>query len=64
MPKMKTHKGTAKRVKSTSSGKLLRRHAFGVHNLGKKSGARKRKYGQDHGVPAVSVKSIKRNLGE
>ena len=28
MPKMKTHKGTAKRMKLTGSGKVVRRRAF------------------------------------
>ena len=42
MPKMKTHKGTAKRIKITSTGKLTRRRAFGAHLLSKKSKSRKR----------------------
>ena len=29
MPKLKTHKGTAKRIKVTGSGKLVRERAFG-----------------------------------
>ncbi|EGP9696940.1 50S ribosomal protein L35, partial [Listeria monocytogenes] len=28
MPKMKTHRGSAKRFKRTGSGKLKRRHGF------------------------------------
>lgn len=42
MPKKKTHKGIAKRVKKTSSGKLKRSKAFRSHILTKKSGKRKR----------------------
>ena len=42
MPKLKTHKGTAKRIKLTSSGKLTRQRAFGGHFLAKKSKSRKR----------------------
>lgn len=42
MPKIKTHKGTAKRIKLTSTGKLIRRRAFGNHMLSKKSKSRKR----------------------
>ena len=42
MPKLKTHKGTAKRIKLTSTGKLTRRRAFGSHLLAKKSKSRKR----------------------
>ena len=42
MPKLKTHKGTAKRIKLTGSGKLARERAYGNHILAKKSKARKR----------------------
>ena len=42
MPKMKTHKGAAKRFKRTASGKLKRAQAFTSHILGKKSAKRKR----------------------
>jgi large subunit ribosomal protein L35 len=31
MPKMKTHKGAAKRFKKTATGKLLRAHANNNH---------------------------------
>ncbi len=47
MPKMKTHKGTAKRIKLTSTGKLVRRRAFGNHMLSKKSKSRKRNINTD-----------------
>lgn len=43
MPKLKTHKGAAKRFKKTGTGKIVRSHAFGRHILTKKSRARKRK---------------------
>ena len=42
MPKMKTHSGAKKRFKKTAKGKLLARHSFTSHNLGKKSAKRKR----------------------
>ena len=42
MPKMKTHRGTAKRVKITGTGKIKRHHAFASHILGKKTAKRKR----------------------
>lgn len=42
MPKMKTHKGAAKRFKKTASGKLKRGHAMHSHILTKKSPKRKR----------------------
>ena len=43
MPKMKTHKGTKKRIRSRASGKLMKKRAFGSHLLTKKSANRKRK---------------------
>ncbi len=43
MPKMKTHRGAAKRFKKTGSGKIKRFRAFASHLTGKKSSARKRR---------------------
>ncbi len=43
MPKMKTHRGAAKRFKITGSGKITRRKANLNHILEKKSPARKRR---------------------
>lgn len=42
MPKMKTHRGAAKRFKKTGSGKIKRSKAFASHLLGSKSPKRKR----------------------
>ncbi len=42
MPKIKTHKGAAKRFSLTKSGKVKRGHAFKSHILTKKSTKRKR----------------------
>ena len=42
MPKMKTHRGAAKRLKKTASGKLKRRRAYKSHILTKKTAKRKR----------------------
>ncbi|WP_047155509.1 50S ribosomal protein L35 [Aneurinibacillus tyrosinisolvens] len=42
MPKMKTHRGAAKRFKRTGSGKLKRSHAYTSHILEHKSQKRKR----------------------
>lgn len=63
MPKMKTHKGTAKRIKLTSTGKLMRRRAFGNHMLSKKSKSRKRKINTVATVSGGMRKNIKRALG-
>ena len=43
MPKMKTHKATAKRLKVTGSGKLMHKQSGTGHILSKKSKKRKRK---------------------
>ena len=65
MPKMKTHKGTAKRIKLTSTGKLTRRRAFGNHMLSKKSKSRKRNINtksvtyEHSGSPALMLLLVK-----
>ncbi len=43
MPKMKTHRGAAKRFKKTSTGKIKRSKAYKSHLLGSKTSKRKRK---------------------
>src|SRR5918999_876196 len=44
MPKMKTHKGTAKRYRKTGSGKWIRPKAWRGHHLEIKSSRRTRRY--------------------
>ena len=63
MPKLKTHKGTAKRVKITGSGKIIRERAFGNHILAKKSKARKRNMKTSATVSGKIEKNIKKALG-
>jgi large subunit ribosomal protein L35 len=63
MPKLKTHKGTSKRIKITGTGKLLRRRAFQNHLLAKKSKSRKRVIKTDAVVSGGIAKNIKRALG-
>jgi large subunit ribosomal protein L35 len=43
MPKMKSHRGAAKRFRLTGTGKVMRRKATGNHFLMKKTGSRKRR---------------------
>ncbi len=43
MPKLKTHRGAAKRFKRTAKGKIKRRRACASHMLTKKSPGRKRR---------------------
>ncbi|MDH4139760.1 MAG: 50S ribosomal protein L35 [Coriobacteriia bacterium] len=63
MPKMKTHKGTAKRFKVTGSGKIKRGNAFKSHILEKKSPKRKRAFRKDSYVHSSDERVIKKNLG-
>ena len=63
MPKMKTHKGTAKRFRTTGSGKVMRGKAFKSHILEKKSPKRKRGFRQETTVAASDLKVIKKGLG-
>jgi large subunit ribosomal protein L35 len=42
MPKLKTHRGAAKRFKKTASGKIKRSKAYKSHILTKKTTKRKR----------------------
>ena len=44
MPKLRTHKATAKRFRRTKTGKLVRPHAQKSHLLSHKSSRRKRQY--------------------
>ena len=51
MPKLKTHRGAAKRFKKTAGGKFVRSKAFKQHILTSKSRSRKRSL---RGTVAVS----------
>jgi len=63
MPKMKTHKGTAKRVRITRTGKVMRERAFGNHILSKKSKARKRNIKTAASINGKIKKNVKTALG-
>ena len=63
MPKMKTHRGAAKRFRRTGTGKLRRRQANKNHILEKKSPKRKRNFRKDSLVHKSDEKVIKKNLG-
>lgn len=47
MPKIKTHRGAAKRFKATAKGKFVRGHAFARHILTSKTTKKKRKLDHD-----------------
>lgn len=63
MPKLKTHKGTSKRVKLTATGKITRRRASGNHLLAKKSKSRKRAINTVGEITGKMAKNVKRALG-
>ncbi len=60
MPKMKTHRGAAKRFSKTGSGKIKRGKAYKSHILNKKSPKRKRNLRKSTLIAAVEEKKIKR----
>ena len=62
MPKMKTHKGAAKRFRKTGTGKLTRNHAFHSHILTKKSAGRKRRLAGEAEVSPANEKTVNRML--
>ena len=62
MPKMKTNRATAKRVRKTASGKLKRMRAFKSHILTKKDRKRKRRLRSSTLVAKADVKRVKRLL--
>ncbi len=63
MPKMKTHRGSAKRFRVTGTGKVVRAKAFKSHIMTKKSQKRKRNFRKETVIAAADNKVIKRNLG-
>jgi large subunit ribosomal protein L35 len=62
VPKMKTHRGAAKRFKVTGSGKFKRAKAYKSHLLEKKSAKRKRSLRQLTLVSAAEEKQVKKLL--
>lgn len=62
MPKIKTHRGAAKRFKVTASGKIKRSQAYKSHILTKKTSSRKRHLVQDKLVSDADHKRVHRML--
>ena len=62
--KQKTHKGTAKRIKVTGSGKLRRERAYRRHLLEGKPSTRTRHLKGTTDVSAADNKRMKRLLGK
>jgi large subunit ribosomal protein L35 len=63
MPKMKTHKGAAKRFKITGSGKIVREKAYSSHILTKKNAERKRRLNKRQELASSDKKKVRRLLG-
>ncbi len=62
MPKLKSHRGAAKRFKKTGSGKIVRHHANARHILTSKARSRKRKLVQGVVVDPANASELKRML--
>lgn len=62
MPKLKTHKGAAKRFKKTGTGKITRRKAYARHLLSSKSRSRKRRLGEGVVADPANVPALKEML--
>ena len=63
MPKMKTHKGAAKRFKVTGSGKIMRSQAGRGHLKLAKSRKRFRKLKNDAYLVKGDERNVKRMIG-
>lgn len=63
MPKLKTHKGMAKRIKISATGKLMRRRAYRNHMLAHKQASTKREYVKEFEVASGDLANIKTMLG-
>ena len=62
MPKIKTHRGAAKRFRTTASGRLKRKNPNQRHILTSKSRKRKRQQRLPDYVHATETKSLTRLL--
>ena len=62
MPKLKTHRGAAKRFKSTASGLFKRGKAYKSHILTKKTTKRKRKLDTPTLISKADQKTVDRML--
>ena len=62
MPKLKSHRGAAKRFKSTASGRFKRQKAYKAHILTKKPTKRKRQLDTPTLVSAADHRQVRRML--
>jgi large subunit ribosomal protein L35 len=64
MPKLKTHRGAAKRFKRTGSGKLKRNRAYKSHLMASKSQDRVRRLRKSGLVSSADHKRVVRLLND
>ncbi len=64
MPKQKTNKGLAKRVRVSPNGKIKRKKAFAGHLMSGKTGNRKRKLKRTDLVSKGFTRTLLRALGK
>jgi large subunit ribosomal protein L35 len=62
MPKLKTHKGAAKRFKKTATGKVKRHHSYLRHMLTSKPHKRKKKLSEATLVSPADTPKVKRMI--
>jgi large subunit ribosomal protein L35 len=62
MPKLKTHRGAAKRFKRTAGGKIKRSKAFKSHILTKKTTKRKRALDMPATVSKADQRRVERMI--
>jgi len=62
MPKMKTHRSSAKRFRVTGTGKVMRRKAFRKHLIVGKDGSRLRRVSQDGTVSEQDGQRVREAL--
>jgi large subunit ribosomal protein L35 len=62
MPKLKTHKATASRVRVTKKGKLMKRYAAQDHFNARERGKEKHQKRNDGAVSKSDTANVKRSL--
>ena len=62
MPKVKTHRASAKRFRITKNGKVKMKHNYTSHILTKKSTKRKRKLRKGAYASNANLKTIKKMI--
>jgi large subunit ribosomal protein L35 len=62
VPKVKTHRGAAKRFRKTAKGQFLRHHSFARHILTSKTRKRKRQLGKSEVTDPADQGRVRRML--